>query len=214
VSSRRPWDFIGTRGNRRVQYANDKPARQDHASIAPALSGSEQIIRLEWVPMGFPWLRPPAGQTVVQCGLWWRLFWAMFDHGEPQGYLPATSNLQLLTGSRDALRWEAQRSGVMAAFETAQIAGQEFIFFPPLIHALETQRRKLLNKRGRGGISKSQSSVSEPLSLSLDLDFDSKNNDENSEKNYARIPKKTQGSESKLEQFERVLRERRARRTG
>jgi hypothetical protein len=112
-----------------------------------------------------------------QRGWWVNLFWAMFD-AEPQGYLPVTSDLWLLSGALTPSRWESHRDRVLAAFENSVVEGAQVIFFPPLIEVLETQRKKLLRNRGRGGFSKPSNDESErapSVSLSQsEFDFESR----------------------------------------
>jgi len=126
---------------------------------------SEKATRLDWIPMGSSQLRPPAHLKQSQRGYWWNLFWAMFD-AEPQGYLAVTSDLWLVAGSRDRQRWEAQGEMVTAAFDTAEIAGQHVIYFPPLIAVLRRQRKKLKKPK--------RASANDSLSLSLDFDLKEK----------------------------------------
>jgi hypothetical protein len=122
--------------------------------------------RLDWIPMGSPRLRPPVGLRQWEEGAWWRLLWAMFDQGEPQGYLAVTPDIWILAGSRDHKRWHTHASRLMATFETANIAGQHVIFFPPLIDVIKAQQKKVRNHRLRYG--------ERELSLSLDFDVGSK----------------------------------------
>lgn len=176
---------------------------------------SENAPRLDWIPMGPPRLRPPAGLSAEQRGWFVNLFWAMFD-AEPQGYLAVTSDIWSLAGSRDIQRWEAHGVRVMAAFEAADIAGQHVIFFPPLIQALENQRKKLLRYRGRGGFSKPSSDESgraPSVSLSQsEFDFDFSPRGENEQQNSTRIgPAKSNtpstGKRAQREQTRAVLTE-------
>jgi hypothetical protein len=115
----------------------------------------DETTRLTWIPMGSPHLRPPKGLSPAEVGCWWDIFWAMFDYGEPQGYLPlfervpsaALHNLPHRLQVTDLRWWNAHRDRIVAAFELSEIAGKQTIFFPPLIDALAAQRKKL---RARG----------------------------------------------------------------
>ena len=118
---------------------------KDPANPVPT---SEKTFRLTWIPMGSPRLRPPPGLSLLEEALFWRSFWALFDHGEPQGYL-LLDDLPLYLHVRDLRWWDAHSVRIVAAFESSEIAGRQVISFPPMIHALETQRRKL-HKRGSG----------------------------------------------------------------
>jgi hypothetical protein len=132
----------------------------------------DEPTRLTWIPMGSPRLRPPAGLKDFQEAWWWRLFWAMFDHGEPQGYLAVTADIYLLSGSRNRQRWDAHAVCLLNAFETSNVAGQQVVFFPPLIDALAAQRKKL---RARGLPRANENRLS--LSQSV-FDFDLKKGQE------------------------------------
>jgi hypothetical protein len=171
---------------------------------------SENAIRLDWIPMGPPRLRPPAGFSAEQRGWFVNLFWAMFD-AERQGYLAVTSDIWSLAGSRDIQRWEAHGVRVMAAFEAADIAGQHVIFFPPLIQALEEQRKKLLRTRGRGGFSKpstDERACAPSVSLSQsEFDFDFSPRGENEPRIYPKSGSPSTGKRAQREQTRSVLAE-------
>lgn len=161
--------------------------------------------------MGPPQLRPPAHLKDAQRGWWWNLFWAMFD-GEPQGYLAVTSDIWLVAGSRDRQRWDAHAASVMAAFDTADIAGQHVIFFPPLLEALE-QQRKRLRKPGtpgaRGPLHANENSPPRVSSLSLDFDCSNTNSKEERERKRpdAKKPAAAEGgSESDIAWAKRLAR--------
>jgi hypothetical protein len=170
----------------------------------------ENTLRLDWIPMGPPRLRPPAGLSAEQRGWFVNLFWAMFD-AEPQGYLAVTSDIWSLAGSRDIQRWEAHGVRVMAAFEAADVAGQHVIFFPPLIQALQEQRKKLLRNRARGGFSKpnTDESVRAPsVSLSQsEFDFDFSPRGENEQRNSPKSGTPSTGKRAQREQTRTVLTE-------
>ena len=137
-----------------MQNITDNSRAQIPSSVAPAaISLPSDFIRLDWIPMGPPRLRPPAALSAEQRGMWINLFWAMFD-AELQGYLVVTSDMWSVAGARDRQRWESQRARVTASFIDADIAGRHVIFFPALIEALEAQRPKLLAKKRRAGFSK------------------------------------------------------------
>lgn len=167
---------------------------QIDSQVRPAIRSSrwkgalatETTMRLDWIPMGSPRLRPPANFSAEQRGWWWSLFWTMFDQGEPQGFLTVTSDIWTVAGAHDRQRWDAHAARVMAAFDVADVAGQHAIFFPPLIQVLEIQRRKLLKRQGRGAFSKFQTRESD--SLSLDFDSGSKKKKENGRETCARHP--------------------------
>jgi hypothetical protein len=125
---------------------------------------SEKATRLDWIPMGSSQLRPPAHLRHSERGYWWNLFWAMFD-AEPQGYLAVTSDLWLVAGSRDRQRWESHGAPVMAAFDTAEIAGQHVIFFPPMIATLEKQRARLRKPGTPGARGTVRADENSPLAM-------------------------------------------------
>lgn len=174
-----------------------------------------ETTRLDWIPMGSPRLRPPAGLTIQQEAWWWRLFWALFDHGKPQGYL-SVNRLPLYLQVTDLRYWNVHKRIVLAPFEVMEengIADEQVVFYPPLIQALETQRKKLLTKRGRGGISKSENGGL-PLSLlQLGFDFDLKEEDrqkfQSEEKCVRKKPQKSETGDSQAPHWseERDLRE-------
>jgi hypothetical protein len=110
---------------------------------------AEKILRLDWIPMGSPRLRPPAHLKDFQRGWWINLFYAMFDAG---GYLLFTSDLWLLSGALTRSRWESHCDAVLATFENSVVEGKRVIFLPAMIEVMEEQRKKLL--RTRGGFSK------------------------------------------------------------
>ena len=114
--------------------------------------------------MGSSRLQPPAAWSAQERGWWWSLFWAMFN-ADPQGYLAITSDIWTVAGAHDRQRWESRCARVMASFDVSDIAGQQVLFFPPLIEVLKEQRSKLLKTRARFGIKKSASESGSSLSL-------------------------------------------------
>jgi hypothetical protein len=124
--------------------------------------------RLTWVPLGSPQLRPPAHLKDFEQAWWWRLFWASFDHGDPQGFLAVSPNLWLLAGAHTRSRWESHGDAVLAAFQSAEVNGQTVIFFPALVNLIEMQRARLNRKTG----SARAKEKSPPLSLYLDFESD------------------------------------------
>ncbi len=166
---------------------NSRSSTAKIATPTPAAlpSAPEKTLRLDWIPMGSPRLRPPAYLSAQERGWWTNLFWAMFD-AEPQGYLAVTSDLWTIAGARDPQRWQSQCARVMASFDVSAIAGQHAISFPPMVESLEEQRRKLLAKRGRGGIAKSKKGSAHSLSLS---DFDVEGQSQNQRERETRAKK-------------------------
>lgn len=95
----------------------------------------------------------------------------MFDNQEMQGYLSVTSNLAWIAGAHRIDFWDANKSVVMACFSRATVAGQEVIYYPPLVRLIEKQLKLLKQKKSRAG----PDALASESCLSLSFDFDSKN---------------------------------------
>jgi hypothetical protein len=127
---------------------------------------SETTLRLNWIPVDFSELQPPAGFSLVEEALWWRAIKALF-YGEPQGYVPH-GQLPLMLNmrtNRDRRCWDAHGAIVTSALCEKQLAGQRMVFSPALNNLLDAQRRKLHRKRGGSGLSPPGSAPPDALSL-------------------------------------------------